>query len=232
MHVAWSCPLLCVSFACALVLPGDAPLFRRALRGGRRMPRACQEPRLASCITVGRFAWGCGFLPGDAYHADGCHLSPVGMERFTSVLQSYMEARVLFLGFVAGWSLCSGCFVCLLLRLRDVVISDSCLCAVETKATVRPRVSLSCRCYCPCLRPCFFLCQGKKEDRQGVLAGSLLPLPVHPAWGKGFGKDFFSWHLWRHLPQGARKAVVVCAGTLTSVYVAFPFFFFTLGFGR
>ena len=43
----------------------------------------------------------------------------------------------------------------------DVVISDSCLCAVEIKATVRPRVSLSCRCYCPCLRPCFFSLPGQ-----------------------------------------------------------------------
>ena len=40
---------------------------------------------------------------------------------------------------------------------------------------------------------------------EGALAGSLLQVPVYPAWGKGFGWGGFSKHLWKHLPQKARE---------------------------
>ena len=41
-------------------------------------------------------------------------------------------------------------------------------------------------------------CVGQRSDRRisGALVASLLNLPVHPAWGKGFSSGGFNRHLW------------------------------------
>ena len=54
----------------------------------------------------------------------------------------------------------------------------------------------------------------------GVLAGSLLPLPVRPAWGKGFGRDFFSWHR-RHIPGVPRRPSSSAQARVSAILASF-----------
>ena len=103
------------------------------------------------------------FNQGHEFYSDGSHLSEEGISAIADAVQSMAT------------SVCA-----------DVVVSDSCLCAV---------------------RPDF-------EDRQGKVLDGLIDVPVRPRWGASFMRGSFKWciyNAWKEFPD-ATMTLVLTAG--------------------
>ena len=124
------------------------------------------------------------------HYADGCHLSPCGMQVFCKQLQKKVEVRP---------RTCTHASCVPLpqspagqaphhLRLQAVRGGEG----SSQYARINKHTNQ---------------CQETpiKGGDGGALAESLLKIPVRPAWGKGFGWGGFSKHLWKHLPHKDRE---------------------------
>ena len=104
----------------------------------------------------------------------------------------------------------------------DVVVSDSCLCAVdvtsEAAVCTDPLVRLGrigpfvCRgiTCATAMAPWQRVCSPRRFVRHG---------------GKASAGGCFSQHLWQNLPRGATKALLVCAGSCSAMILVFLFLF-------
>ena len=176
------------------------------------------------------------FRSGDPFYADGTHLNPAAMALFCNAIKPYTEA-----GRLASFILVKPSrlpFLLFLLTCSAVAVFYHVLgghgcCRLGQLPLCRRRHIRGCYLHRPFgllgTHGTFCLREGNHlRDYDGTLAEALLPTPVRPAWGQGFRWGRFSQHLWQHLPRGATKALLVCAGSCSALILAFFLFLSSL----